>query len=112
MKVYVSGPITGYPDHNKPAFDKATAELRAEGYEVVNVFELHGSTERHWVDYIALDILELERCDAVYFLDGWEKSYGSIVEMVVACRYKKRLMFQSGAYPSKMEIQIRLVEQK
>ena len=36
MKVYIAGPMSGYPDMNGPAFDKKADELRAQGYEVVN----------------------------------------------------------------------------
>lgn len=38
--LYISGPITGMPDLNFPAFHAAAAALRAAGYTVTNPAEL------------------------------------------------------------------------
>lgn len=39
MKLYLAGPMRGYPDFNFAAFDKAALELRAAGYNVFNPAE-------------------------------------------------------------------------
>lgn len=36
MRIYLSGPMTGLPDLNRPAFDAATARLTAQGHFVIN----------------------------------------------------------------------------
>ena len=36
MRVYCSGPMTGHPDLNRPAFDAAEKRLTAQGYYVIN----------------------------------------------------------------------------
>lgn len=36
MRVYISGPMTGKPDHNRPAFDAAEKRLTAQGHFVIN----------------------------------------------------------------------------
>lgn len=35
-RVFVSGPITGPPDLNRPAFDRACALLHRKGYSPIN----------------------------------------------------------------------------
>ena len=37
--VYVSGPMTGYKDLNKPEFHKTALKLRKKGYRVVDPAE-------------------------------------------------------------------------
>lgn len=36
MKLYLSGPMTGLPDHNREAFNKREGMLKRRGYDVVN----------------------------------------------------------------------------
>lgn len=36
MRIFVSGPMTGCPDRNRPAFDAAERRLTAQGHFVIN----------------------------------------------------------------------------
>ena len=48
MRVYCSGPMTGHPDLNRPAFDAAEKRLTAQGHFVINphrISELFGTAE-------------------------------------------------------------------
>ena len=35
-RIYIAGPMTGYPELNFPAFHAAANSLRAQGYDAVN----------------------------------------------------------------------------
>lgn len=92
MKVYLSGRITGNPDYTQQ-FDKAEAELRAKGFEVVNPVR-HGWHENDDYDgMIAIDLAKLSKCDAIYILDnGSEQSRGVHMELIFA-RYLGKFTF-------------------
>ena len=40
LTIYISGPISGLPDGNRPAFAEMAVTLRSKGWEVVNPHEL------------------------------------------------------------------------
>lgn len=42
MRIFISGPMTGLPDHNFPAFEAAAKRLRDDGHFVINPAELSG----------------------------------------------------------------------
>jgi hypothetical protein len=85
-RVYLSGPMTGLPLFNVPAFTEAAAALRAEGYEVVNPAELDlaDTGPMEWADYIRRDLPELCKCNIIALLPGWEASRGAKLEFHVA----------------------------
>lgn len=81
-RVYVSGPMTGLPDFNFPAFDAAALGLRAIGVGVENPAELKldpQAASRH--EYLRADLNALAGCDAMALLPGWERSPGSRLEI-------------------------------
>ena len=106
MKIYVAGPMRGIPEFNFPAFNAATAQLRAAGHEVFNPAEK--DNERHGTDIskgnltgceevaakehgfnlreaLGLDLAWIcAEADAVAMLPGWEKSKGATAEHATA----------------------------
>lgn len=40
MRIYVSGPMTGIPDHNRPGFDETAKRLREQGHFVINPVDI------------------------------------------------------------------------
>src|SRR3954468_6651074 len=97
-KLYLSGPMRGYPNFNFPAFDLAAELGRREGFEVISPADLDrasGFTETSTVtpanlrvfverDVQALLNLRAENGDAVAVLPGWERSTGALAEVMVA----------------------------
>jgi hypothetical protein len=92
--IYVAGPMRGYELFNFPAFDAASAVLRAQGWEVFSPAEHDratgfdpSNTEMVGFDVTAAfrwDIETLLHVDTVYFLRGWEASQGANTEHAIA----------------------------
>jgi hypothetical protein len=82
--VYISGPMTGYPEYNYPAFIKAEEELRKMGYvNIINPAKIdHPNTE--WGNCMRRAITELMKADAVISLPGWYQSRGANIEIKLA----------------------------
>lgn len=100
---YLGGPMTGYPQFNFPAFDRAAERLRKHGYDIISPAELDDEATREsalasadgkpgsgshngetWGDFLARDVkLIADKVDGAIFLDGWEKSKGARLEALV-----------------------------
>ena len=99
-RIYVAGPMTGYEDHNFPAFNDAADALRTAGHEVINPAD-HGLVPgAEWADYLRADIALLSTCESVYLLRGWEKSKGAQLEVAIATSLGMPIIWQAGAQPS------------
>lgn len=96
-RVYIAGPMTGLPEFNFPAFNRAAARLRHDGWHVENPAE-HGHVEgAGWADYLRWDISRIATCGAIYLLPGWSKSKGAILEVHIAQVLDLRVIPASGA---------------
>lgn len=90
MKFYISGPMSGMPEHNFPAFDGAAEVLRSAGFEVVNPADLDRAdplpkgTPREV--YLRRDIPYVCQCNALVMLPGWLNSWGATFEADIAKR--------------------------
>lgn len=79
---YISGPMSGLPDHNKPAFWVAEDAFKRQGYRIL--------TPAHWPDnktyewYMTQDIKMVLECTQMFMLKGWIKSPGACCEHEVA----------------------------
>lgn len=88
MKVFISGPMSGIEDFNRPAFREAEQKLKERGYSVFNPAWLLVDENWSFDDLMFIDIAALSRCDAIYQLPGWEKSIGAHYEYEYAQRNK------------------------
>ena len=109
-RLYLSGPMTGLPEYNYPAFHKAARALRRAGYRVVNPAELHPHSRlRRWLaamkarlnlapspqfptwgEYMRAALVGLLGCEAIVLLPGWEHSRGARCEVSLAAELGMR----------------------
>lgn len=99
MRIYISGPMTGRPEFNYPAFHAVAAELRAVGHHVENPAENHEPECKSWSGYMRLALAQLVFCEAIYMLRGWERSKGARIEFDLAKALNIELMFEGAAEP-------------
>ncbi|MFA7264736.1 MAG: DUF4406 domain-containing protein [Candidatus Nanopelagicales bacterium] len=95
-RLYLSGPMSGFPSYNFPAFNRAAHQLRTAGYEVCNPAELllscgcQGSVKcgpepHEWHEFLRADLVALlQYGEAVATLEGWANSKGAQLEIHVA----------------------------
>jgi len=85
MRIYLAGPMTGLPDHNFPAFNLMADVLRRAKFTVFNPAENEAyDPPRDLAYYMAIDLPEVCRADAVFLLPGWRESKGAQCEEFVA----------------------------
>lgn len=101
MKLYLAGPMSGYPEHNFPAFNAEATRLRTLGYEVVNPAELNLNVDHAqapntlWRECMKKDIHELVECDSIAMMEGWQYSKGACLEYQIAMGLKLLILFCS-----------------
>lgn len=85
-RLYVAGPMSGYPDNNYPAFHAVAEKLRFLGYDVVSPAEagVPGKGRVHYTDLIRDDLRLMLDCDGVATIDNWWESTGARNEVQVA----------------------------
>lgn len=85
-RLYVAGPMSGYPENNYPEFNRAANTLRELGYGVVNPAEYGAPKGKrvHYVDLLREDLRHMLDCDGVAVLENWWESAGARNEVQVA----------------------------
>lgn len=82
--IYISGPMTGYPEYNYPAFTTAEEKLRELGYKnIINPAKID-CPDTDWHGCIRRAIVALMEADTVVLLPGWTHSRGANIEMILA----------------------------
>lgn len=101
QRVYISGPMTGYPQYNAPAFAEAADWATAQGWTAVNPHDvrpahdgpcpdgeriptLDGAESHPYGCFMRADLAAMLTCDTIVLLPGWEASPGANAELDVA----------------------------
>lgn len=85
-RVHISGPMSGMPEHNFPAFNAEAVRLRSIGFDVVNPVDINPDPATPWHDCLRKDLAALLTCDLLALLPGWQRPQGAHLEMHVAHR--------------------------
>ena len=85
MRWYVSGPMTGLPDLNRPAFQQVAVTVRAAGHDPINPAELC-PPDIPWKAAMRIDLAALKNANGLICLPGWERSRGARIEVWLARR--------------------------
>jgi hypothetical protein len=94
-KIYISGQITGLPfDEVKAKFAVAERNLTEQGYEVISPLKTGIPYNFPWESHIAMDIVLLIGCEAVYFLPDWSLSKGATLEKNIAELTGKQIIYE------------------
>lgn len=87
---YLSGPMSGVPDYNFPAFHEAAEALRGAGFEVISPAELEdlddhadGVTPEKYRELLTRDLMLIAGGEVteIVVLPGWGQSKGAIAEV-------------------------------
>lgn len=94
---YIAGPMTGYPEHNFPAFHEAEENLALMGHSCFNpANNFDGDTSLPWEAYMRADIKALSKCKGIYLLEGWRKSRGACFEYLIAKTLNMNIVFEES----------------
>ena len=91
MTYYISGPMSGVPDLNRPEFAAASGRLEGRGH-VVMLPAWHEPTYRSALTVDVQNILW--HADALYMLTGWEHSPGARAEHAVAVALELTIAYE------------------
>ena len=112
MKIYLAGPMRGYPEFNFPAFHAAAARLRALGHEVWSPAEndvtedgFNPKTDEplSMSHYMARDLPAVCRSEAIALLPGWRDSTGAGIEVYVGRKCGKLILCAETLEPIEFE---------
>jgi hypothetical protein len=92
LKVFLSGKITDYPKYISH-FGRMESYLKNYHHHIV-VNPAFLPIGMDYDDYMKICFACIDVCDAVFFLDGWENSRGSIMEMEYAKEKQKQILYE------------------
>lgn len=105
-RIYLAGPMAGYPDLNRQAFRDTAWTLHLAGHQVVNPHnempdDHDGDCPRSYAVndghsaacYLRACLKVMLDCDEVHLLPGWESSVGARLELQVAAACGLKVTF-------------------
>jgi hypothetical protein len=82
--VYLTGPMLGLPDLNRPAFAAYAAALRSKGYVVVSATEIEHDDMENDESLAADSLRAMAGCNIVSYLPDWKPSARRTLELLGA----------------------------
>lgn len=94
-KIYISGPITGFPPKEvEQTFGRIADNLNKLGWEAVNPLNNGLPAEASYNEHMLRDLELLAECRAIFMLKGWQNSKGARIEFAEAVARKMTIMFE------------------
>lgn len=101
--IYISLPMSGQEDTIWERYTKAELELKQKfgnSIEIKGPYNVQDFKEpdtfeydRDWCYYMAKDVEDLLRSDAIYLTKGWSKSKGCRVEKTISVEMGKEIIY-------------------
>lgn len=82
--IYVSGPMSGYPNNNIERFSFVCSVFREKLKEVTIINPAEQDQSLSWEEVLKNDLDDVNRSTHLAFLDGWNLSRGARMEMKLA----------------------------
>ena len=105
MIVYIAGPMSGIDNYNRPAFFAAARQLAEAGHVPINPATLPTTLDDK--TYMPICTSMIDGADAIYLLDGWERSGGAMAEFAYARRQGKQIFTQASLLGNRAALQDR-----
>jgi hypothetical protein len=98
LRIYIAGQITGLEfDVAFRNFEVAEAALKNAVHEPVNPMKSEGEVPgRRWAEYLADDLLLIDKCDAIYMQSNWQMSKGARLEHEAALLMDKTILYEAS----------------
>lgn len=99
MIVYVSGPVSGRPDLNRPIFEIARRKIEEIGHKAIIPIDLcwdlvDGPCKAFiWTACMVRCLDALDRADAILMLEGWQDSRGARIERQKAKEKRLKIVY-------------------
>lgn len=94
-RIYISGKMTGLdPEEISRNFALAKKELRNQGYIPISPTGIKYGNKLSWAEYMRLDEVLIQICDAIYMLSNWQDSPGACHELEYARILGKPVIYQ------------------
>ena len=102
IRIYIAGPMSGYPDLNWDAFDEKEKQLTSAGFEVVNPARMDREIgldpenvgEYDYEEAARRDIDALRQCDAIYLMADFQFSKGACWERALAKHWNLKRYYE------------------
>lgn len=98
MRFMISQPMGGLTDEEIIAKrDRIRNELVAEGHSVIDTFyraDLPTAVQNSGLFWLGASLMDMAKCDAVYFCSGWENARGCKIEHDAANTYGLVVLYE------------------
>lgn len=99
MKIYISGPITNNPSYMTD-FENAQDYLKIQfpHAEIINpaLVNSHLPKSTTHKEYMKMSFCMLDMADAIFMMDGWQKSCGASQEYGYSLAKDKIILFENA----------------